>query len=67
MEQCKGSWLISRTSENRAAHIIDSNGDTLCRLLSTGGLSPAKYRVADDKGARRICQMCMNVSSRRNH
>ena len=34
------------------------NGDTLCRMFSTGGMRPDKYRLVDRTDDMVICSMC---------
>lgn len=34
------------------------NGDTLCRMLSTGGLKREKYMLIDRTNETIICKMC---------
>lgn len=43
-----------------AAHLWD-DGDTYCRMYSTGGLKQRKYEVHDSREGRRICKMCNDV------
>jgi len=42
------------------AHLWD-DGDTYCRMYSTGGLSKKKYIVVEDRGNTNICKLCNNV------
>lgn len=39
------------------AHIWDG-ADTRCRMYSTGGLKPKRYRVSATTEGRPICNMC---------
>ena len=36
------------------------DGDTLCRMWSTGGLNRDNYRFTDDAPAKKMCMMCSN-------
>ena len=42
-------------------HHVFVDGDTLCRLYSTGGMKKKKYRVAESPEGLTICTMCGNV------
>ena len=53
-------YLYRPSKPDSAAHLWD-DGDTYCKMYSTGGLSKKKTQVFDDAGDRRICQMCQNV------
>jgi hypothetical protein len=50
-------FLLKPTEKKTAAHIWTSD-DTLCRMASTGGLDPQRYKVAIDFGDHKICHMC---------
>lgn len=51
---------LYKKSTSGAAHIWD-DGDTYCRMYSTGGLRKKKYETHDDADGRRICKMCNDV------
>ena len=36
------------------------NGDTACTMYSTGGLTPDTYELTEDKGDKKVCELCMN-------
>lgn len=56
-------YLVAKNPESqKKAHIWD-DGDTYCRMYSTGGIGKKKYEVADSTD-REICQMCKNVFSK---
>src|SRR5260370_22955693 len=49
-------YLIGKTGKLKA-HIW-RDGDTVCRMWSTGGLKQSSYEVATDRGTHEICCMC---------
>lgn len=49
-------YLVRRMHIGRA-HLM-KDGDTLCRMLSTGGLVASKYETTTDRGNLPVCQMC---------
>jgi spore germination cell wall hydrolase CwlJ-like protein len=52
-------YLI-RNGKAKVAHLFE-DGDTLCRLYSTGGMKKKRYQeYATDRGLS-ICVMCQNV------
>ena len=53
-------YLLNINKPSTAAHLWD-DGDTYCRMHSTGGLKQQKYQVSEKRGNRRICNMCNNV------
>jgi hypothetical protein len=56
-------YLYNPNKKNTAAHIWD-DGDTYCKMLSTGGIKQRGKRVFDDPQDKRICNMCQNVWKR---
>ena len=52
-------YLIKKNGSN-VAHLWD-DGDTYCRMYSTGGLAKNKYVVVKNRGEKTICAMCNNV------
>jgi hypothetical protein len=52
-------YLVRKTG-SRVAHLWD-DGDTYCRMYSTGGLVKKKYIVVQDRNTKEICQMCNKV------
>jgi hypothetical protein len=55
--------FIFKVGKKTAAHAWTGN-DTLCRMASTGGLNPQRYKVESDFGDRKICHMCEIVWDR---
>jgi hypothetical protein len=53
-------YLFNPNKEYTAAHLWD-DGDTYCKMFSTGGMSKRKTQVFDDPQERRVCVMCRNV------
>lgn len=50
-------YYFNAKRKQTAAHIwVD--GDTVCKMLSTGGLKPGKKQIHDETYGKRICQMC---------
>lgn len=50
-------YLFNKKRKNTAAHIwID--GDTACKMLSTGGLRLGKKVLHSHHDGRRVCAMC---------
>lgn len=53
-------FLVAKNPESKKkAHLWD-DGDTYCRMYSTGGMGKKKYHVVDST-ERDVCQMCQNV------
>jgi hypothetical protein len=52
-------YFFNPKKKNTAAHIW-VNGDTACRMLSTGGIKKGKKVLHEDHGDRRVCLMCQN-------
>lgn len=52
-------FLYNEDKKNTAAHIW-TDGDTACRMLSTGGLRMGNKKVHNEIDDRRICLMCQN-------
>jgi hypothetical protein len=50
-------YLIRKTGKKVKAHLW-INGDTLCRMWSTGGLKQSRFEIRDDRGEHEICHMC---------
>jgi len=58
MEKLNMKYLIRAKGEKVAAHLW-RDGDTACRMWSTGGMNHQRdYRVLDSPGAHKICTMC---------
>jgi hypothetical protein len=53
-------YLYNANKKNTAAHIW-ADGDTVCRMLSTGGMRRGAKKLFADHGTRRICAMCLAV------
>ncbi len=49
-------FLVPRKRKSKA-HIY-ADGDTACRMLSTGGLVMSGYRIAESASGRAICANC---------
>lgn len=56
-------YLINPRKPKGAAHIMRGD-DTACRMLSTGGIPAAEYKLFDTDKGRRHCHMCVEVISR---
>ena len=53
-------FLVAKNPDSKKkAHLWD-DGDTYCRMYSTGGMGKKKYHVVDST-ERDVCQMCQNV------
>ena len=52
-------YLYNKNKKNTAAHIWNE-GDTYCRMLSTGGLKMGLRIVNNELDDRRVCVMCQN-------
>lgn len=51
-------YIVKRNKPTHKAHIFDGS-DTLCRLLSTGGMGVVRgYEVVTELGDRELCKMC---------
>ena len=55
--------FLVRKKRAKAAHVW-INGDTVCRMASTGGLSLRSYSVVTDKKGLPLCHMCESVSKK---
>jgi hypothetical protein len=60
------NYLVPRKNNSHKAHLWDESvydvqGDTYCKMFSTGGLSKKKYIVADKPLGHEICSMCNAV------
>jgi hypothetical protein len=54
-------YLIRSKGKNKAAHYW-KDGDTLCRMWSTGGIDKRRaYAVFENSQGLRICHMCGQV------
>lgn len=53
-------FAINLKKQIAKAHLWD-DGDTYCKMYSTGGLKIKRMSIVDDKQDREICQMCKNV------
>jgi hypothetical protein len=53
-------YLVNKNKESGRAHLWD-DGDTYCKMYSTGGLRKKRYEVVDDKEDKEVCLMCQNV------
>jgi hypothetical protein len=53
-------YLVNKNKESGRAHLWDE-GDTYCKMYSTGGLRKKRYEVVDDKEDKEVCLMCQNV------
>ena len=56
-------YFYSKDRKGTAAHIWD-DGDTACRMLSTGGIKVGKRTVHNELDHRRICLMCQNNANK---
>lgn len=59
-------YLVPRINNKKKAHlwdesIYDIQGDTFCKMFSTGGLKQKKYIVTDKPFDHEICTMCRTV------
>lgn len=52
---------LLRKKKPKVAHIF-INGDTACRLYSTGGMNKSRYIKSPDANGKPLCLMCQNVS-----
>ena len=52
-------YLVKKNGAS-VAHLWD-DGDTYCRMYSTGGLAKKKYVVVQSRDGKEICHMCNNV------
>ena len=55
--------LRKRLTAKSVAHIW-TGSDTACRMYSTGGLNPKKYKLSKESYDLKICTMCRNVQER---
>ena len=55
-------YLVRKRGTGRA-HIW-LGVDTLCRMASTGGLRPHRYRLANTHYGLPVCTMCLKVAKR---
>jgi hypothetical protein len=53
-------YLVNKSKKSGRAHLWDE-GDTYCKMYSTGGLRKKRYEVVDDKEDKEVCLMCQNV------
>ena len=53
-------YLFNPNKPSTAAHLWD-DGDTYCRMYSTGGMGKKEKRLFESPQNRRVCQMCQNV------
>ena len=49
-------YLVNKKKESGKAHLWD-DGDTYCKMYSTGGLRKKRYEVVDDKEDKEVCLM----------
>lgn len=59
----RSKYLVSKKTQKRA-HILSESGDTLCRMLSTGGLSRERYYENNSTDGRRVCHLCLVAADR---
>jgi hypothetical protein len=52
-------YFYSKQKTTTAAHLWN-NGDTYCKMLSTGGMRAGNKKVHKEIDSRRICLMCTN-------
>jgi len=52
-------YFYDSNKTKSAAHLWNE-GDTYCRMLSTGGMKLGKKEVQSDLDGRRVCVMCSN-------
>jgi hypothetical protein len=57
------SYLLNPKKAKSAAHWFDGK-DTLCRMLSTGGMNKSKMRAFSSDQGHEMCNMCGNVFNR---
>jgi len=50
-------YLVNLNKINSKAHLWDE-GDTWCKMLSTGGLNKKKYKVTDLSMNKDVCSLC---------
>ena len=53
-------YLVNKNKESGRAHLWDE-GDTYCKMYSTGGLRKKRYEVVDDKEDKEVSLMCQNA------
>jgi len=53
-------YLVNPNKPASRAHLWDE-GDTYCKMYSTGGMRKKKYKPTDDPQGKGICLMCQNV------
>ena len=52
-------YLVNLNKTNSRAHLWDE-GDTWCKMFSTGGLRKKRYQVVEQTD-KEVCAMCRNV------
>lgn len=58
-------FLIRKSGNNQKAHIWE-DGDTLCRMASTGGIKVSRFNLFDDDCGKDVCTMCNNSYNARS-
>jgi len=53
-------YLINTNKPSSRAHLWD-DGDTYCKMYSTGGMRKKKYKTYDELQNHEVCLMCENV------
>ena len=53
----KENQYLARAKKPQVYHILNGP-DTLCRMVSTGGIKMARYRYLFDPMGLRLCHMC---------
>mgnify|MGYP006271415033 CR=1 FL=1 len=53
-------YLVNLNKDKSRVHLWDE-GDTYCKMYSTGGLRKKRYQVTEDLNNKEVCQMCQNV------
>lgn len=59
-------YFYSVKKKSAAAHIW-INGDTACKMLSTGGMKKGKKSLHNHHDNRRVCVMCKNNYAKLPH
>lgn len=59
----KIEYAINKKSKKSSAHLF-VNGDTMCKMYSTGGLKKERMGIFGSPGNRMICTMCSGLFRR---
>lgn len=53
-------YLLNASKEKSSAHLF-TDGDTLCKMFSTGGMNKRKHQLFSSDMGKEICTMCSSV------